>query len=70
MKALVAALVAVCIAGCGASFEELEKAAGAGDIGAKTALCRGEMRAAFYVGQKSEAESLAVYDACIKREGL
>lgn len=67
---LVGATIGASVAGCGSTFAELEKAAKDGDVSAKLALCRGEARAAFYVEQKTEAESLARYEACKKREGL
>lgn len=65
MSVLVLALVAlVAMAGCGASFDDLEKAAAQGDNASKLALCRADARTAFYVEGKSVEDAMKRYDAC------
>ena len=63
------AIVAM-LAGCGPSAAAIESAAAGGDVSAQLAKCRAEARSAYYVEKKSEAEALAVYEACKKREGV
>lgn len=66
----VSAIVVLLAAASCATFKDIEDAANDGSVPAKLRVCRAEARAAFYVGQRSAAESMAVYDACKKREGL
>lgn len=57
--------------GCKPLVDDVKDAKDQSDVDAeKLAKCRGETRAAYYVGQKSVEESLAVYEACKRREGL
>lgn len=59
------------LAGCKEFMGEVNDASNeAASDGDKLKKCRTEARAEYYVGQKSVEESLAAYDACLKREGL
>lgn len=70
MKIATVIVLALASAACGPSFETIEKAAAGGDVSAKLTKCRAEAREAYYVAHKTEAESLAAYEACKRREGV
>lgn len=83
MKAFLVAFAAAALAlvisigvgiGCaslvGCAALGLEDAAAPNSDDAKLAGCRAEARSAMYVDQKSAKESIAIFDACVTREGL
>ena len=57
------------VGGCGASFAEIDQAAKDGDTDAQIRVCSAKAREAYHVMRKTDRESLAIYDACIKDGG-
>jgi hypothetical protein len=62
--------LAVMVAGCSSSYQELETAIAGGDVSGALAKCRDEARTAYYVDKKSKDDALAIYEACKVREGV
>lgn len=65
---LASVVLLVAVAGCGASLSEVR--AEVKRTSQALSDCRDEARVAFFVDRKTEAEALAIYEACKKRNGL
>lgn len=59
------------LTGCGPFVDDVKDAKSEADkTSSLLKKCRGEARAEYYVGQKSVEQSLEVYEACKRREGV